>query len=77
MRFFMSGTIVAIEEYRMLGRYWLRKRVISMSTTMQCIFCDSVFPCYGGWYEHIMEHLRSEAEIILSKVYWNLVCLSL
>ncbi len=73
----MSGMIVAIDEYRMLGSYWLRKRVISMSKTMQCIFCDSAFPCYGGWYEHIMEHLRSEAEIILSKVYWNLACLSL
>ena len=73
----MSGTIVAIEEYGMQGSYRLRKKVISMSTTMQCIFCDSEFPCYGGWYEHIMEHLRSEAEIILSTVYWNLVCLSL
>ena len=73
----MSGTIVAIEKYRMQGSYWLRKKVISMNTTMQCKFYDSVFPCYEGWYEHIMEHLSSEAEIILSKVYWNLVCLSL
>ena len=48
-----------------------------MKTTMECIFCDSVFPCYAEWYEHIMEHLSSKAEIILSKVYWNLVCLSL
>jgi len=44
-----------------------------MSTTMQCIFCDSAFPCYGGWYAHIMEHLRSEADITISKVYWDLV----
>jgi hypothetical protein len=44
---------------------------------MQRIFCESVFPCYAGWYEHTMEHLSSEAEIILSEVYWNLVCLSL
>lgn len=57
----------------MRGSYWSRKKVISMSTTMQCIFCDSAFPCYGGWYAHIMEHLRSEADITISKVYWDLV----
>jgi len=44
-----------------------------MSTTMQCTFCDSRFPCYAGWYEHIMEHFRSEAEMSLSKVFWNLM----
>jgi len=51
----------------------MRKKVISLRTAMQCIFCDSAFPCYGEWYGHIMEHLRSEAEISISKVYWNLV----
>jgi len=45
--------------------YWVRKKVSSMRTTMECIFCDSVFPCYAGWYEHIMEHLRSEAEMTI------------
>ena len=53
--------------------YTARKKVNSMNTKMQCTFCDSEFQCYARWYEHIMEHLRSEAEISLSELYWKLV----